>query len=679
MNGNVTFKGRLNTVVKMPLYLFIIFAAAGFGIGCYNLTAGLCIGIFLILYLIVWYAAFRRSRTAISNEILRFSEYGMDQQTGALENLELPFAILETSGKIIWMNRQFRERFGKAPDYHKAITGVFQNLTKENIAKQQMPCTLQERAGGHSYKIHLNKVPVEGYHGPLMEIVGLSEVLTMFLEDDTQERLYRKQLDEERIAVALVYVDNFDEVSEQVDSIRSSMLNALIDQRVSSYFTDPDAILRKFDHDRYFIVFRAALLDKFRKDGFSLTEKVKELRTGNEMPITLSIGVGVGGADYEENHAYAKAAMDLASGRGGDQVVIKEGENVEYFGEAKGHSEKVSRVKARVRALALRELMQTCGSVMVMGHHIGDVDSFGSSVAVCHAARILGKESHIVLGTVTNSIRAMKELFSPENGYPSDFIISPETAMRTLKSDTLVMVVDCNRPSYTECPQLLQMAQTIVVFDHHRQGKEVITNAVLSYVEPYASSACEMMTEVLQYFSEKDKLSGIEADCIYSGIMIDTNNFTVKTGVRTFEAAAYLRRAGADMTRVRRLMSNDLTSSKARAQTIRDASVYRGCFAFGVCPSEGVDSPTVAAAQAANELLNITQIKASFVFTEYQGKVYISGRSISEINVQQIMERCGGGGHRNVAGAQMVTTVTIATNQIKAILDEMIEKGEIRL
>ena len=679
MNKKVTFKGKLKAVVQMPLYLFIVFAAIGFGVGWFDHRAGICIGIFLVLYLVIWIIAYRMSRNSLSAEMMRFSDHEQEIQAGLAENLEMPFAVLETGGRILWMNRQFRDRFGKPADYHKSITGIFRGLTKESLAKAQMPCILQETVGGRTYKVYLNLVPAEDYRGEYLEILTDGEVLTMLLEDDTQELLYRNRYEEERIAVGLVYVDNFEEISERMDSVRSSMLAALIDQQISNYFSGKDVILRKFDDDRYFIVFRQALLSQYRQNGFDITEKIKELKAGNDMSVTLSIGIGVGGASYDENYSFARAAMDLASGRGGDQVVIKEDENVEYFGEAKGHSEKVSRVKARMKALALRELMQSCSDVMVMGHHIGDVDSFGASVAVCHAAKILGKEAHIVLDTVTNSIRPMKELFSPENGYPQDFIISPETAMKSLKSETLVMVVDCNRPSYTECPQLLQMAETIVVFDHHRQGKEVIQNAVLSYVEPYASSACEMLTEVLQYFSPKDKLSGLEADCIYSGIMIDTNNFTVKTGVRTFEAAAYLRRAGADMTRVRRLMRNDMESSKARAQTIRDAEVYRGCFAFGICPSEGIDSPTVAAAQAANELLNITQIKASFVFTKYQGKVYISGRSISEINVQAIMERCGGGGHRNVAGAQMITTVEDAAGQIKEILDEMIEKGEIQI
>ena len=241
------------------------------------------------------------------------------------------------------------------------------------------------------------------------------------------------------------------------------------------------------------------------------------------------------------------------------------------------------------------------------------------------------------------------------------------------------MVVDTNRPSYTECPELLKRTDTICVFDHHRQNSEVIENPVLSYIEPYASSACEMIAEVLQYFSENIKLEPSEADCIYAGILIDTNNFMTKTGVRTFEAAAYLRRAGAEVTRVRKMLRNDMAAYKARAEAVRHAEVYRGAFAISVCPADNIESPTIVGAQAANELLNIVGIKASFVLTEYQGKIYISSRSIDEINVQLIMERVGGGGHLNVAGAQLTNcTIQEAKRMIQDTIDEMIKEGDIQ-
>jgi c-di-AMP phosphodiesterase-like protein len=270
------------------------------------------------------------------------------------------------------------------------------------------------------------------------------------------------------------------------------------------------------------------------------------------------------------------------------------------------------------------------------------------------------------------------ECFNSEHGYPEDMFIGSEEAMDALTQRSVVMVVDTNRPSYTECPELLKKAKTVVVFDHHRQGSEVIENPLLSYIEPYASSACEMVAEVLQYFQEGFKLSAAEADCIYAGILIDTSNFMTKTGVRTFEAAAYLKRSGADVTRVRKMLRNDMSCYKARAEAVRHAEVYRGAFAISVCPSDDVESPTIVGAQAANELLNIIGIKASFVLTEYAGKIFISSRSIDEINVQLIMERLGGGGHLNVAGAQLTNcTVEEAKRTIMSTLDEMLEEGDI--
>ena len=335
-------------------------------------------------------------------------------------------------------------------------------------------------------------------------------------------------------------------------------------------------------------------------------------------------------------------------------------------------------MKARVKAHALREVIESREHVIIMGHSISDVDSLGAAIGVYCAARVLGKKAQIVLNEVTSSLRPLVEGFSEEKGYPADLFIKSEEAILLTNRDTLVMVVDVNRPSYTECPELLKRTDTVCVFDHHRQSSEVIENPVLSYVEPYASSACEMIAEVLQYFSENIKLEPHEADCIYAGILIDTNNFMTKTGVRTFEAAAYLRRAGAEVTRVRKMLRNDMAAYKARAEAVRHAEVYRGAFAISVCPADNVESPTIVGAQAANELLNIVGIKASFVLTEYQGKIYVSSRSIDEINVQLIMERLGGGGHLNMAGCQLETVdLEGARSLLKSTLTEMQDGGEI--
>ncbi len=313
-----------------------------------------------------------------------------------------------------------------------------------------------------------------------------------------------------------------------------------------------------------------------------------------------------------------------------------------------------------------------------MGHSISDIDSLGAGIGIYCAAKNLGKKAQLVINDPTSSIRPLMDTFTVDKGYPDDMFIDSEMALEMVNRNTLVMVVDTNRPSYTECPELLKRSRKIVVFDHHRQNSEVVENPILSYIEPYASSACEMVAEVLQYFNGGIKINATEADCIYAGILIDTNNFMTKTGVRTFEAAAFLKRSGAEVTRVRKMLRNDMACYKARAEAVRHAEVYRGAFAISVCPSENIQSPTIVGAQAANELLNIIGIKASFVLTEYNGKIYVSSRSIDEINVQLIMEKMGGGGHLNVAGAQLTDcTIVEAKRIIQTTIDEMLKEGDI--
>jgi c-di-AMP phosphodiesterase-like protein len=340
--------------------------------------------------------------------------------------------------------------------------------------------------------------------------------------------------------------------------------------------------------------------------------------------------------------------------------------------------EKNTRVKARVKANALQEIITSKDRVLVMGHRLGDADAFGASVGISCIARALGRKSHIVINDITTSVKPLVELFKDKNTYDEDFIISSLEALELADNNTVLVVVDVNKPSITECPELIKACKTVVVLDHHRQSSEVIDNATLSYVEPYASSTCEMVAEILQYIAGTVKVKSSEADCMYSGIMIDTNNFTAKTGVRTFEAAAFLRRCGADVTRVRKMFRDGVAEYKAKAAAVSGAEIYRNSYALGICPTEGLDSPTEIGAQASNELLGINGIKASFVMTPYNGKVYISARSIDEVNVQIIMERLGGGGHMNIAGAQIADiSPQTAILIVKQTLDSMIEDGSI--
>ena len=559
---------------------------------------------------------------------------------------------------------------------------VFPTLTKELLQRSEPVESINLTYNDRYYRVALKRIYFDAmtHDSTIVSLDESNEYLTaMYLFDETELNRYIRENEEQRLVAGLVYIDNYDEALDSIEDVKRSLLVALIDRKVNKYFTEIDALVRKIENDKYFVVFKNQYLGKLREDRFSIIEDVKTVKVGNEMAVTLSIGIGVGGDSYTKNYEYARMAIDLALGRGGDQVVVRDNEDVTYYGgKTNKQVERNNRVKARVKAHALREVIESREHVIIMGHSISDVDSLGAAIGVYCAARVLGKKAQIVLNEVTSSLRPLVEGFSEEKGYPADLFIKSEEAILLTNRNTLVMVVDVNRPSYTECPELLKRTDTVCVFDHHRQSSEVIENPVLSYVEPYASSACEMIAEVLQYFSENIKLEPHEADCIYAGILIDTNNFMTKTGVRTFEAAAYLRRAGAEVTRVRKMLRNDMAAYKARAEAVRHAEVYRGAFAISVCPADNVESPTIVGAQAANELLNIVGIKASFVLTEYQGKIYVSSRSIDEINVQLIMERLGGGGHLNVAGAQLTDcSVLQAKHIIQDTIDEMLKEGDI--
>ena len=426
------------------------------------------------------------------------------------------------------------------------------------------------------------------------------------------------------------------------------------------------------------MILRKKAVAQLKEDRFDVLEDVKTVNIGNEMAVTLSIGMGLDGLTYAQNYEFARNAIDLALGRGGDQAVVKTPENVAYYGGKSQQVEKNTRVKARVKAQALREIITGKDRVIIMGHRMADIDSFGSAVGICRIALTLEKKAHIVIDDVTTSIQPFVQLFRDNPDYEPDMIVNSTTALELAGSNSVLVVVDVDKPSITECPELLKACKSIVVLDHHRRGSETIENATLSYVEAYASSACEMVSEILQYIGDNIRIKPDEADCMYSGIMIDTNNFMTKTGVRTFEAAAFLRRNGADVTRVRKLFREDANEYKARADTVSQAEIYRNAYAISICTSEDLQSPTVVGAQAANELLNIKGVKASFVLTDYQNQVYVSARSIDELNVQIIMERLGGGGHMNIAGCQMEdVSLMEAISIIKSTLDTMIQEGAI--
>lgn len=684
MKRKIHFKGQLKNYMYWPLMLTVLIVLMNVPLYYIDRRAGACVSVFAVLYFLIVLGIYLMNRSVIRNEVISFAtQYGTVQKK-LLNEFEIPYALLDYNSKILWMNEAFSKITEKDKKYHKSITTIFPTITRELLEKEENGGSIQVEWKERIYRASMGRLyfDEETADGGMIELEAKDQYLmTLYLFDETELHHYIQENQEQQLVAALIYIDNYEEALDSIEEVKRSLLVALVDRKVSKYFSERDSIIKKIEKDKYFVAFKHKYLDELIRDKFSILEDVKTIKVGNEMAVTLSIGIGVSKTNYSQKYEYSRMAIDLALGRGGDQVVVKEGEKISYFGGKSRQLEKMTRVKARVKAHALREIFESREQIFIMGHSISDMDAFGAAIGIYCAAQVMDRKAYIVLNEVTSSLRPMKECFTEEKGYPADMFIRSERAMELVDYRSAVVVVDTNRPNYTECPELLGRTKTIVVFDHHRQSSEVIDNAVLSYIETYASSTCEMVAEVLQYFNENIHLKPNEADSIYAGILIDTNNFMTKTGVRTFEAAAYLRRCGAEVTRVRKLLRDDMAAYKARAEAVRHAEVYRGAFAISICPADPrVESPTIAGAQAANELLNIVGIKASFVLTEYNEKIYISSRSIDEINVQLIMERLGGGGHLNVAGAQLKDcTVQEAKRRIQETLDQMLEEGDIEV
>ena len=673
-------KGQLRMYMHWPLIMTVLLIAMNIWMYMIDKRAGLIMSVFIIIYLGIAGSLYFYNRSLILADLIQFSVQYKGIENTLLKELSIPYAIALEDGRILWANDSFNalmigQKKEKTlnrmiPELHP---GVF---PKDDMEHVEMEVSYRDR----DYQAELRKVSLEGF-SEKEELLQIPEEKEFFvavsLRDVTELNAYIRENEDQRMIAGLIYIDNFDEVMESVEEVRQSLLVALIDRKINKYIGDVDGIVKKMEKDKYFVVIRKESYKKIKEDKFSILEEVKQVNIGNARSATLSIGLGLNTATYALSYQYARVAIDLALARGGDQAVIKDCNGITYFGGKKEQTAKNTRVKARVKAEALREFIVTKDLVMVMGHKIADPDSFGACMGIYRAAVSLEKKAHIVINEVTGSVRPLYDEIVESPAYEDDIFLTSEQALDYISDNTMVIVVDTNKPQMTECPELLRRSKMIAVLDHHRQGSNIIENAVLSYVEPYSSSTCEMVAEVLQYIVDDIKFPSVEADCLYAGIMIDTRNFMNRTGVRTFEAAAFLRRCGADITRVRKMFRDDMASYRAKAEAVRMAEVYRKEFAIAECPSN-IDSPTVLAAQAANELLDISGIKASFVLTVYEGKIYMSARSIDEVNVQIIAEKLGGGGHINSAGAQFDhTNMEEAIKALKETIDRMIEEGDI--
>ncbi len=646
-------------------------------------TAGYVTLIYSALYFSAILLIYFRYRPRILDGLVSFAANFTHEQEQILRQIELPVVIVAADGRVLWVNNRFQTLTDKPENYRKNISTIFPQLVKEVLPTNEWDKDMEISYGERSFRAHMQKISMD-------KLVDDSELIErnsknaqnffyiIYLIDETDLLTLEREKRDSRSIIGLVYIDNYEEAMEAVDEVHSSLMNVLVDREIQRYFGAQGCLAKKLEKDKYLLIGNNKSMEDMVHDHFSVLEDVKTINIGNDTVITISVGLGLDGTGYVQNYEFARSAIEMALARGGDQAVVNRGRQMTFYGGKSQRNEQHTRVKARVKSQALREIMMTKDAVLTMGHRITDMDSLGAAIGVYRAAKTLGKQASIVIGDEAGSVRLWMKALKEDKGYETDLFITHEEAIARCDENTVVIIVDTNRPTMVECPEILSMTNSVVVVDHHRQSIDQIPGAALSYIEPSASSACEMVAEILQYFEENVKLRPLEADCMYAGVLIDTNNFVAKTGARTFEAAAYLRRHGADVTRVRKALRDDMESYKARAEAVRNSEIFMGCYAMSILPSQGLEIPNVIGAQAANELLNIIGVKASFVLTQYEGRVFISARSIDEVNVQIIMERLGGGGHISIAGAQLSgVTPEEAKQRLKETLKQMIENKEI--
>jgi c-di-AMP phosphodiesterase-like protein len=586
----------------------------------------------------------------------------------AVLSIPMPLVVIDPEGTITWYNPQFGRLFDGEKLLDRSIKKFVPDFPLSRLDKDK-EFTSQELFFSDKW-YRLTWTPVRTGSGSRRNKV----IFIVYWQDITEEQRIKALYQARKIVIAHIVVDNYDEVLANTESTKRPAVQAEIESRIAHWASGIHAGWIKYERDKYMAVFEEQELAGLRQKKFELLDQVRDIKAGNTIPVTLSIGVGYDAETPALINSSALSAMELALGRGGDQAVVKQGTKLYFYGGRSQGVEKRTKVKSRVIANALRELMEQSDKVLIMSHEDPDLDSIGSALGIYRCARFIGKNARIVLDKSNASVDSLIKRLEAEEIYEGLFIRRND-ALDRIDKDTLLVVVDTHRPSFTEAPELLERAERIVVFDHHRRGAESIENATLTYLEPFASSASELITEIVQYFDDRIRLEPLEADALLAGITMDTKNFIFKTGVRTFEAASYLRRAGADPTAVRQLFQDDMETFSSRAETISNARLIFPGVAISQCPPD-TKHPQLIAAQAADTLLNIKGIHSSVVLCSTSEGVMISGRSLGNLNMQVILEKLGGGGHLTMAGAQLHNiTMEEAEKMVIQAIEEYLEGG----
>lgn len=621
----------LRPVLVAPLGLCVLLTvlSAFVNIYLFYLEALLCI--LMSLYVVFKLHDFQQ-------DMYEFLTYLSDSVTvGQRENIELiPFPLIATNagGEVIWYNALCKDQVFLGEDQF--------GVPVSNIIAGADPAHIGQTNGANirykdkMYTVFATRVQTEQ-----------DPIHVYYLVDDTALKKYMTEYRESRPSTMLVMIDNYQEMVQNVRESEKAAAVAQIDGIIEKYMGQGNCLLRRLDRDQFLVVSEERYLRTMIERRFDILDQVRKITLG-DVPFTLSIGVGQGAANLQESEKMARQALEMVLGRGGDQVAIKNGSNYSFYGGTSKGVEKRTKVRTRIMASAIAELINTAENVLIMGHQFGDLDSLGAAVGLYKAARTMGKQTKIVLNRKTTLAGPLYRRLA-ESGY-TDAFVDPADAENFVEKKTLLFIVDTHLPHILESREVYEAAKTVVVIDHHRKMVGHIEDAVIFYHEPYASSASEMVTELIQYFGDGMKLEQIEAEALLSGIMLDTKNFVLKTGVRTFEAAAYLRKQGAEPVEVRKLFANSMVDYQMKNRLVSSAQIYRGC---AVVAGEYFEDIKLVAPQAADELLGIHDVAASFVFYEYGGGVSYSARSYGQMNVQVIMESLGGGGHMTIAGAQV--------------------------
>ena len=593
------------------------------------------------------------------NNVRELTNYIEKNISNQLYNMVYPIVLIKESGDIVWNNERFNDIYSGEEKNNKNILSIVNNINLESIMNNDDIVHQKIKINNKYYDIQGSKVIREKDRYIILYFNDISELLT---------------IDGIRESVVLIEVDNLSDVLDTTDESNRPLVVAEIERTINSYANNNKAMIKKYDANKYVLTMQDRFINNQVENKFPILNKISSIDIGNSLEITISMGIGRGGLTPIENSNYANTAIELALGRGGDQVAIKSGDDIKFFGGNSKEVEKRTRVRARVVSHALKELIYESDKVYIVGHENPDMDCFGSAVALSSVVKQLGKKCQVVLNNDTKAIEYFLEELDKSEKYNDRFIFTEE-AERDLTEDTLVIIVDVHNRSYVSSLNLVERAKKKVIIDHHRRSPDIISGTIINYIEVYASSTSEMITEMVQYMSDKPNISAEEAEGLLAGIFMDTKGFSFKTGVRTFEAASFLKSIGADTMKVKKMFTDNLEDYLLIADTIKSAKVdeEKMC-AIAICPHE-VNSVIIA--KSADELLNISGISVSFVLGVIDNAVYISGRSVGDINVQVVLEALGGGGHMNIAGTKL-TEVSLeeAVVELQDKIEKYLKVGE---